>query len=151
MQGRVMPDGTDMGRIDARDLRRPIGYLGQDVRLFTGTLKENLNLNLLERNDDRLMRALDFAGPVPFVRAHTKGLDLDIRDGGQGLSRGQRQSVGRAGLRFQDAKMCLLDEATAALGQTLERTLIPQNGRMAVDGPRDQILAHLAQSAQQTA
>ena len=181
MQGRVMLDGTDMGQIDARDLRRLIGYLGQDVRLFTGTLKDNLNLNLLERNDDRLMQALDFAGLGPFVRAHPKGLDLDILDGGQGLSQGQRQSIGWARLWLQDPKVCLLDEPTAALDQTLERTLVSrletwldgrtaviathrapilsltdrtlilQNGRMAVDGPRDQVLAHLAQSAQETA
>ncbi|UXX83264.1 ATP-binding cassette domain-containing protein [Roseovarius pelagicus] len=178
-RGRVMIDGTDMSQIDPRDLRRLIGYLGQDVRLFTGTLRENLNLNLLERDDGRLMRALDFAGLGPFVRAHPKGLDLEILDGGQGLSQGQRQSIGWARLWLQDPKICLLDEPTAALDQTLERTLVSrletwlqgrtaiiathrmpilsltsrtvilQNGRMAVDGPRDQVLAHLAQAGAQ--
>jgi len=172
--GRVMLDGTDMGQIDARDLRRLIGHLGQDVRLFSGTLRDNLNLTLLERDDARLMQALDFAGLGPFVRGHPKGLDLDILDGGQGLSQGQRQSIGWARLWLQDPKVCLLDEPTAALDQTLERTLISrletwlaertaviathrmpivaladrtmilQQGRMAVDGPRDQVLAHLS-------
>jgi ATP-binding cassette subfamily C protein LapB len=172
-EGRVMVDGTDMGQIEPRDLRRGIGYLGQEVRLFTGTLRENLNLTLLERDDERLMQALDFAGLGPFVKAHHKGLDLEISDGGQGLSIGQRQSIGWARLWLQDPRVCLLDEPTAALDQTLEntlvdrlklwlegrtaviathrvpilqlteRTLILQNGRMAVDGPRDQVLAHL--------
>ncbi len=172
-QGRVLLDGTDMGQIEPRDLRRHIGYLGQEVRLFAGTLRENLNLNLLERDDERLLQALDFAGLGPFVKGHHKGLDLEIRDGGQGLSIGQRQSIGWARLWLQDPKVCLLDEPTAALDQTLEntlvdrlrswldgrtaiiathrvpilqltdRTLILQNGRMAVDGPRDQVLAHL--------
>ncbi|MBU3001020.1 ATP-binding cassette domain-containing protein [Roseovarius nubinhibens] len=171
--GRVMLDGTDMGQIEPGDLRRLIGYLGQDVRLFAGTLRENLNLTLLERDDARLMAALDFAGLGPFVRAHPKGLDLEIGDGGQGLSQGQRQSVGWARLWLQDPKVCLLDEPTAALDQTLERTLVSrletwldgrtaviathrvpilaltdrtmilQNGRLAVDGPRDKVLAHL--------
>ncbi len=172
-KGRVLIDGTDMSQIEPRDLRRLIGYLGQDVRLFSGTLRDNLNLTMLERDDARLMQALDFSGLGPFVKEHHKGLDLDILDGGQGLSIGQRQSIGWARLWLQDPKICLLDEPTAALDQTLEstlvsrletwmegrtaiiathrvpilsltnRTLILQGGRMTIDGPQDQVLAHI--------
>jgi len=172
-RGRVLIDGVDMGQVMPRDLRRSIGYLGQEVRLFSGTLRENLNLTLLERDDDRLLAALDFAGLGPFVRGHPKGLDLPISDGGEGLSIGQRQSIGWARLWLQDPVVCLLDEPTAALDQTLEstlvdrlgtwlqgrtaviathrlpilqladRTLILQSGRLAVDGPPDEVLAHL--------
>lgn len=172
-KGRVLIDGTDMGQVMPRDLRRSIGYLSQEVRLFSGTLRENLNLTLLERDDDRLMQALDFAGLGPFVRNHPKGLDLDILDGGEGLSIGQRQSIGWARLWLQDPAVCLLDEPTAALDQTLEKTLVSrletwlkgrtaviathrvpileltdrtvilQGGRLAVDGPREQVLSHL--------
>ena len=171
--GRVLIDGIDMGQVMARDLRRGIGYLSQEVRLFAGTLRENLNLTLLERDDDRFLAALDFAGLGDFVRNHPKGLDLEIRDGGEGLSIGQRQSIGWARLWLQDPRVCLLDEPTAALDQTLEtalvarlttwlagrtaiiathrvpilqltgRTVILQNGRLTVDGPRDQVLAHM--------
>jgi ATP-binding cassette subfamily C protein LapB len=172
-KGRVLVDGVDMGQVMPRDLRRSIGYLSQEVRLFSGTLRENLNLTLLERDDDRLLQSLDFAGLGQFVRNHPKGLDLEISDGGEGLSIGQRQSLGWARLWLQDPKICLLDEPTAALDQTLEatlvsrletwlngrtaiiathrvpilqlttRTVILQNGRLAVDGPRDEVLAHL--------
>ncbi|GGX50964.1 ABC transporter ATP-binding protein/permease [Tateyamaria omphalii] len=175
-KGRVLIDGTDMAQIEPRDLRRLIGYLGQDVRLFSGTLRDNLNLTLLERDDDRLYAALDFAGLGPFVKGHHRGLDLEILDGGQGLSIGQRQSIGWARLWLQDPAICLLDEPTAALDQTLEstlvsrletwmqgrtaiiathrvpilsltnRTLILQNGRMAVDGPRDEVLSHIGKT-----
>ncbi|WP_299292706.1 ATP-binding cassette domain-containing protein [uncultured Tateyamaria sp.] len=175
-KGRVLIDGTDMSQIEPRDLRRLIGYLGQDVRLFSGTLRDNLNLTMLERDDDRLYAALDFAGLGPFVKGHHKGLDLDILDGGQGLSIGQRQSIGWARLWLQDPQVCLLDEPTAALDQTLEttlvsrletwmegrtaiiathrvpilsltnRTLILQNGRMTIDGPRDEVLAHIGKA-----
>ncbi|MEP3944366.1 ATP-binding cassette domain-containing protein [Ascidiaceihabitans sp.] len=174
--GRVLLDGTEMSQIEPRDLRRLIGYLGQDVRLFSGTLRDNLNLTMLERDDTRLLEALDFAGLGPFVKGHHKGLDLEILDGGQGLSIGQRQSIGWARLWLQDPQICLLDEPTAALDQKLEatlvsrlerwmegrtaiiathrapilaltnRTLLLQNGRMTVDGPRDQVLAHLNQT-----
>ncbi len=171
--GRVMIDGVDMAQVMPRDLRRGIGYLSQEVRLFAGTLRDNLNLTLLERDDNRLYEALDFAGLGPFVRSHPKGLDLPISDAGAGLSIGQRQSIGWARLWLQNPSVCLLDEPTAALDQTLEatlvsrlsqwlegrtaiiathrvpilqltsRTIILQNGRLAVDGPRDEVLAHL--------
>ncbi|MDX5414114.1 MAG: ATP-binding cassette domain-containing protein, partial [Rhodobacterales bacterium] len=176
-RGRMLIDGTEMGQIDPRDTRRAIGYLGQEVRLFAGTLRENLTFNLLERDDDRLLQALDFAGLGQFVKAHPRGLDLELGDGGAGLSIGQRQSVGWARLWLQNPSVCLLDEPTAALDQRLEATLISrlegwlegrtviiathrmpilsltsrvmilQNGRLAVDGPRDQVLAHLATPA----
>ncbi|KCV83025.1 ATP-binding/permease fusion ABC transporter [Actibacterium atlanticum] len=177
-QGRILIDGTDMAQIDPRDLRRGIGYLGQEVRLIAGSLRDNLNLHMLEGDDERLLDALDFAGLGPFVRGHHKGLDLEIRDGGEGLSIGQRQSIGWARLWLQNPPVVLLDEPTAALDQTLERTLVSrlegwlqgrtavvathrlpilsltnrtlilQAGRMVVDGPRDQVLAHLSAGAE---
>ena len=173
-KGRMLVDGVDMGQVMPRDLRRSIGYLSQEVRLFSGTLRENLNLTLLERDDDRLLASLDFAGLGQFVRNHPKGLDLEISDGGEGLSIGQRQSIGWARLWLQDPKVCLLDEPTAALDQTLEstlvsrletwlngrtaiiathrlpileltsRTVILQSGLLAVDGPRQEVMTHLA-------
>lgn len=171
--GRVLIDGVDLGQVHPRDLRRGIGYLGQEVRLFAGTLRDNLNMNQLERDDDRLLAALDFAGLGQFVRNHPRGLDVEIKEMGEGLSVGQRQSIGWARIWLQDPAVAILDEPTAALDQTLEttlvsrlkgwlegrtaiiathrvpilqltsRTLILQNGKMAVDGPRDAVLAHL--------
>jgi ATP-binding cassette subfamily C protein LapB len=175
--GRVMLDGLDLGQIHPRDLRRQVGYLGQEVRLFSGTLRSNLTMNALERDDDRLLAALDFAGLGPFVRSHPRGLDLEIMEMGEGVSVGQRQSLGWARLWLQDPAVAILDEPTAALDQTLEatlvsrlggwlagrtaviathripilqltqRTVILQNGKLAVDGPRDAVLAHLAKAA----
>jgi ATP-binding cassette subfamily C protein LapB len=149
-EGRVLIDGTEMTQIEPRDLRRLIGYLGQDVRLFSGSLRDNLNLTMLERDDDRLLAALDFAGLGPFVMNHHKGLDLEIKDAGAGLSIGQRQSIGWARLWLQDPAICLLDEPTAALDQNLEATLVSRlhkwmEGRTAVIAThRAPILAGLA-------
>ena len=171
--GRILLDNVDMAQIHPRDLRRSIGYLGQEVRLFSGSIRDNLNMNQLERDDDRLFDALDFAGIGQFIRNHPRGLDLEIKELGEGLSVGQRQSIGWARVWLQDPQIVLLDEPTAALDQTLEatlvsrltkwldgrtaiiathrvpilqlttRTLIMQNGKLAVDGPREAVLAHL--------
>ncbi|MDO8328623.1 MAG: ATP-binding cassette domain-containing protein [Cypionkella sp.] len=175
--GRVLIDGVDLGQVHPRDLRRGIGYLGQEVRLFAGSLRDNLNMTQLERDDDRLFEALDFAGLGPFVRSHPRGLDLEIKEMGEGLSVGQRQSIGWARLWLQNPAVAILDEPTAALDQTLETTLVSrlmiwlegrtaiiathrvpilqltnrvlilQNGRLAVDGPREAVLAHLNKGA----
>jgi ATP-binding cassette subfamily C protein LapB len=172
--GRILLDGVEMAQIHPRDLRRNIGYLGQEVRLFAGSLRDNLNLTQLERDEERLFKALEFAGLAPFVKGHPKGLDMEIRDGGEGLSVGQRQSIGWARVWLQDPPVVLLDEPTAALDQTLETTLVDrlgawlqgrtaliathrvpilaltdrvillQNGKPTVDGPRAAVLAHLA-------
>ena len=179
--GRVLIDGVDLGQVHPRDVRRGIGYLGQEIRLFAGTLRDNLNTTQLERDDDRLFEALDFAGLGPFVRTHPRGLDLEIKEMGEGLSVGQRQSLGWARIWLQDPAVAILDEPTAALDQTLEttlvsrlrvwlegrtaiiathrvpilqlttRTLILQNGKLAVDGPRDAVLAHLMKAQPQAA
>lgn len=175
--GRLLVDGVDMAQLHPRDLRRSVGYLGQDVRLFSGSMRDNLNLTQLERDDDRLLQALDFAGLGPFVRANPRGLDHEIREMGEGLSVGQRQSMGWARLWLQDPSVVILDEPTAALDQTLETTLVArlekwlagrtaiiathrvpilqladrllilQSGRLAVDGPREAVLAHLRKAA----
>lgn len=175
--GRVLIDGVDLHQVHPRDLRRGVGYLGQEVRLFSGSLRDNLNMTQLERDDDRMFAALDFAGLGPFVRSHPRGLDLEIREMGEGLSVGQRQSMGWARLWLQDPAVVLLDEPTSALDQTLEttlvsrlkgwlqgrtaiiathrvpilhlttRTLILQNGKLAVDGPREAVLAHLSKAS----
>ncbi len=171
--GRIQIDGVDMDQIHPKDLRRGVGYLAQEVRLFAGSLRDNLNLSQLERDDARLMKALNFSGLGAFVSAHPKGLDLPIHDGGAGLSIGQRQSIGWARLWLQDPRIVLLDEPTAALDQTLEatlvnrmrswlkgrtaviathrlpilelcdRVLILQGGKLAVDGPREAVLDHM--------
>lgn len=171
--GRVLIDGVDLAQVHPRDLRRGIGYLGQEVRLFAGSLRDNLNMTQLERDDERLFEALDFSGLGPFVRNHPRGLDLEIKEMGEGLSVGQRQSIGWARLWLQNPSVAILDEPTAALDQTLENTLVSrlqtwlqgrtaiiathrvpilqltnrvvifQNGRLVVDGPREAVLAHL--------
>jgi len=173
-QGEVLLDGLDLRQIDPGDLRRNIGYLPQDIRLFRGTLRDNLATAGLKTDDEAYMEALSFAGLGEVVQQHPEGLDLQIRDGGEGLSIGQRQSVGLARLYLQDPSIILLDEPTAALDQTLENALVPrlgewigtrtcvvathrpqiltqmnrvgvmQNGRIAVEGERDSVLRGMA-------
>ena len=171
--GKVFIDQLDLEQIDPEDVRKNIGYLPQEVKLFSGTLRDNLMLGYMSIEEDQLFAAVDFAGLGNHVRTHPLGLDMEIIDGGEGLSIGQRQSVGLARLFLQDPKIVLLDEPTASLDQTLENQLINRlkfwlqgrtaivsthrvpllsivdtivvlgNGGVAMHGERDKVIAQL--------
>jgi ATP-binding cassette subfamily C protein LapB len=123
-RGALLVDGLDIEQLDTADLRRNIGYLPQDVRLFRGTLRENISVGKRKSQDYELLEALKFSGLGAFVEKHSEGLDLLITDGGEGLSFGQRQSVGLARLYLMDPAIVLLDEPTASFDQPLEKDII---------------------------
>ncbi|SLN56681.1 type I secretion system permease/ATPase [Pseudooctadecabacter jejudonensis] len=122
--GDVRIDGLEMRQIDPVTLRRNIGFLTQDVTLFTGTLRENLTLGPTSADEGMLMTALEFCGLKKMVDRHPLGLDMPVSDGGAGLSVGQRQSLGLARIYLADPQIVLLDEPTAAMDQNLERDVI---------------------------
>jgi len=170
-QGSYLVDGLEAQQIDPDDMRQAIGYLPQEPRLFKGTLRENLSMGALQVGDARLFEALDFAGLGKLVASTTRGLDLEIHDGGEGLSVGQRAAVGLARLHLQDPSVVLLDEPTAAMDSRSEATFVVRfkewlagrsaiicthrmalmdavdevailsDGRMLAHGPKEEILA----------
>ena len=126
--GSVTIGGLDIRQIDPVDVRRNIGYLAQEVKMFSGTLRENLTLGHLY-SEEQIIAAVTFSGLDRAIRAHPLGLDLLIADGGDGLSVGQRQSVGLARLYLEDPKIVLLDEPTASLDQNAEAELVAKLGK----------------------
>jgi ATP-binding cassette, subfamily C, bacterial LapB len=128
-EGELLVDDLDMRQIDPSDLRRNIGYLPQETQMFRGTLRDNLTSGTQKRTDEELLEALVFSGLGEFVKHHPEGLDLQISDGGQGLSSGQKQSIGLARLYLQDPSIILLDEPTSTLDPTLESTIVPRIGK----------------------
>lgn len=129
VEGEINLDGLDLRQIDPGDLRRNIGYLPQEILMFRGSLRMNLTSRAGHRSDDELFQALDFGGLSEFVKRHPEGLDLQIEDGGQGLSVGQRQSIGLARIHLQDPSIILMDEPTSALDQNLEKEVVERIGK----------------------
>ncbi|WP_325435306.1 type I secretion system permease/ATPase [Pseudomonas nitroreducens] len=121
--GRLLLDDVALAQIDPSDRRRHIGYLPQDVALFYGTLRDNLNLEGVAISDEEMFEALDGVGLGDFVRAHPLGLDLPLLGNGS-LSGGQRQAVGLARVLLQDPPVVLLDEPTASFDQSTELHVI---------------------------
>ena len=122
--GSLSIDGYDIRQIDPYDLRRNVYYLPQEVKLFAGTLRDNLAFGSNRWSEAQTVAALDFAGLSNLVANNPKGLDLEIGDGGVGLSLGQRQCVGLARMYLQNPSIVLMDEPTASLDQMQEGQII---------------------------
>ena len=122
--GRVFLDGVDMQHIAVEFLREQIGFLPQEVRLFNGTLRENLVLGLPVLSDSQILQAAEKTGLDQAIKAHPMGLDIMISEGGKGLSGGQRQLVGLTRLLLARPKFLLLDEPTASLDGQLEAKVL---------------------------
>jgi ATP-binding cassette subfamily C protein LapB len=121
--GQVHLGGLDMQFCRPSWLRETIGYLPQEVRLFSGTLADNLTLGLSRPDEAAIRAAMDKTGLTQTLGRHPLGLNLPIREGGSGLSGGQRQMVALTRLVLQDPKIWLLDEPSASLDQESEQRL----------------------------
>ncbi|MDO4699486.1 MAG: ATP-binding cassette domain-containing protein [Moraxella sp.] len=114
-EGNILLDSLDINHISRESLSHQIGYLQQDHRLFQGTLRENLLIGMPMPSDDVLNKALHRTGLIRLVSGHSSGLDLQISEGGKGLSGGQKQLVAFTRLVLTQPSVWLLDEPTASM------------------------------------
>ena len=127
--GEARLDSLSLPQIDMADLRRNIGFLSQNARLFYGTLRENLTLGAPHASDEEIFNVLEISGAARFVKTQPKGLDHPIMEGGTGLSGGQRQSILLARMLLRSPNIVLLDEPTASLDEHTEREFIQRLGQ----------------------
>lgn len=176
-KGKVIIDGVDMAHIDPMDVRRQVGYLSQESRLFFGTLRQNLMLGHPHATEAELIQALRISGAIGMVQQDAASLDRLINEGGRGLSGGQRQMVLLSRLIVRNPQIVLLDEPTASMDEQLEawvirqlqqwltgrtlvlvthrpallnlvdRIVVMENGKVIADGPRDTLLQQAARNS----
>ena len=170
-QGNIYLDGLDLSLIDPADIRRDTVLLNQSAHLFYGTIRENLTLGAPLASDDDLIQALKMTGAWSFVQDKKEGLDHLVLEGGLGFSGGQRQALLLSRLLIRQPNIVLLDEPTASIDDVAEkqfidhlmnwmghrtlivathrravlalvdRIIVMNEGKIVMDGPRDQILS----------
>jgi ATP-binding cassette subfamily C protein LapB len=123
-QGSILIDGVDVRQIDPADIRKNIGIMLQDSWLFSGTVRENIQMGFNEYDDQHILEVCKIAGVDDFVGSHPKGYDLEIRERGIGLSGGQKQAINLARSLLHDPKVLLLDEPTSSMDQGSEKKVV---------------------------
>ena len=126
--GQVLVDGLSLAQVDPADVRREIGLLSNNARLFHGTIRENLTLGAPLATDEDILRALGIVRADQIIRGLHSGLEYPIQEGGAGLSGGQVQALLLARLLLRDPSVVLLDEPTAAMDEATERHFVEQFG-----------------------
>ncbi|WP_439533732.1 ATP-binding cassette domain-containing protein [Polymorphobacter sp.] len=121
--GSITIGGLDLDQVAEDIVRARIGYLPQDVRLVNGSLRDNLSIGLGHVTDDDILAVATRTGLNALIAGHPQGLDLQIKEGGTGLSGGQRSLVGLNRLLLGRPGILLLDEPTANLDQASERAM----------------------------
>jgi len=139
--GRVLVDGVDLRMVDTAWLRRNIGVVLQENRLFNRTVRENIALADPGLSMERVVTAARLAGAHEFILELSEGYDTLVGEHGANLSGGQRQRIAIARALITDPRILIFDEATSALDYESER-IIQQNMRRIVRGRTVFIIAH---------
>jgi ATP-binding cassette subfamily C protein LapB len=179
--GLIMIDGTDIRQLDPADMRSKMGAAMQESVLLTGSVRENIILGRSHIDDEEMLRATHLSGTHQFMGQIANGYDLRLADRGEGLSGGQRQSIALARALAGRPPIVLFDEPTSAMDTQTETALIQRlqeelkdrtvvlithrppllalvkriilvdKGKIAMDGPRDDVMKQLTRPASKAA
>jgi len=168
--GSIAIDDIDINQIDPADLRKNIGYLSQDIELLRGTIRENIAYKDLHVNDEKLIQAAAVSGVDLFVNQLPQGFDTQVGEDGGFLSGGQRQAIALGRAVLLNEPILILDEPTNSFDNTtesvvkkrlheytrdrtlllvthkapmldlVERLIVMDEGRIVMDGPKEEVL-----------
>lgn len=118
--GAITIDGLDVRDMTQKSLREQIGIVQQDVFLFTGTIRENIEYGKLGASFEEIKAAADRAHLKEFIEGLPDGYETQIGERGLKLSGGQKQRLAIARMFLKNPPILILDEATSALDTETE-------------------------------
>jgi ATP-binding cassette subfamily C protein CydD len=119
-RGRILVDGRPLGDLDVDDWRRRLAWVPQQPRLFAGSIEDNIRLGRPDADDAAVREAAARAYAAEFIESLPAGYATAVGERGLGLSGGQIQRIALARAFLRDAKLVVLDEATASLDPASE-------------------------------
>lgn len=118
--GSIKIDGIDIRDVTLKSLRENIGIVQQDVYLFAGTVRENIEYGKPGATEEEIRKAAELAGALEFIEKLPDGFDTYVGERGVKLSGGQKQRISIARVFLKNPKILILDEATSALDNESE-------------------------------
>lgn len=119
--GAILIDGQNLAAVSRKSVREQIAYVGQDVFLFHGTIRDNILVGRPGASNDDVIAAAKAAHAHEFISRFPAGYETEVGERGAQLSGGERQRIAIARALIKNAKIILLDEATASLDSESER------------------------------
>ncbi|MFI5251423.1 MAG: ABC transporter ATP-binding protein [Bacteroidota bacterium] len=140
-KGQILVDGMDIRTVNRDDLRKSMAVVLQDVFLFSGDIKSNINLGDATISTDRIKAAARVVGADRFIEALPQGYDQEVKERGSTLSVGQKQLISFARALAVNPKILVLDEATSSVDTETE-ILIQQAIQKLLHGRTSIVIAH---------
>lgn len=172
-EGMILIDDVEMDQYAPAELRKKIAFMPQEVVLLQGTIKENIALKHPGIDSHEIVEAARLSGALRYINLNPDGFNMKIKEKGQNISGGQRQSIGIARALIDDFSMVLFDEPTSHLdeeseriailgiaqkikGKTalfvthkdavlelVDRIILLEKGEVVLDGTKEEVLAHM--------
>ena len=122
-KGEILIDGVNVNNIKIESLRRNIGQMLQDVFLFSGSIRSNINLRDDDIKEEDIVEACAYVNADSFINKLPNGLDEEVNEGGNNFSSGQRQLLSFARTVVHKPQILILDEATANIDTETEQVI----------------------------
>jgi len=174
-EGSLLIDGIDVKQIDPVELRSNIAYMSQDIVLFAGTARSNITYKHKRATDEEVVEAARISGALNFINRHPLGFEMPIFENASNISGGQAHSISLARTLIGNNPILILDEPTKSFDTATEkqviknlkeyvedktlilithkpsdlalvdRIIIMDDGKIVMDGERDEVLKQLRQ------
>ena len=139
--GKIRYDDININKIKKADLRRSLGMVFQDTKLFTGTVMENIRYGKLDASDEEVYKAAKLANADTFIQQLPEGYNTVLKNGGASLSQGQRQLLAIARAAIANPPVLILDEATSSIDSRTE-AMVTKGMDAIMEGRTVFVIAH---------